>query len=395
MANIILFDPISNRESLLPFTFTRPVSEIRVGIFTIAEKWMNYFNSSVSYLTRPHLSIKYALKSTSDNILINGAICPDKELVDAIQKLEKWEILLKNNTILAIRTAKIENANELPQILKSFNKSIPFKREVTEIIHFWDIFKNNGSQIRADFELVKKQGISHKPDDEHSRFYNIKNIFIEEGVKIRASILNAENGPIYLGKNSEIQEGAMIRGPFALCENSTVNMGAKIRGDATVGPFSKVGGEISNSVIFGYSNKAHDGFLGNSVIGEWCNLGADTNTSNLKNNYSPIKIYNYPTNSLIDSGLTFCGLAMGDHSKCGINTMFNTGTVVGVNANIFGGNFPPKFISSFSWGESELSQIKFDFDKAIAIAEKVMERRLIKLSDTDKDILKWVFENGR
>ncbi len=253
----------------------------------------------------------------------------------------------------------------------------------------WDIFVLNGGQIRADFTLFDMKH-SQPIDDKHTIVYNKENIFVEEGVKIRAAILNAESGPIFIGRNAEIQEGSVIKGPFALCEGAVINMGAKMRGDTTIGPYSKVGGEINNSVIFGYSNKAHDGFLGNSVIGEWCNLGADTNTSNLKNNYSNVKVWSYLFNDYIDSDRQFCGLMMGDHSKAGINTMFNTGTVVGVNANIFGGGFPPKFIPSYAWGGSEGFQ-RFEFDKAMQVASKVMERRNIMLENEDYEILKYVY----
>ncbi|MCR9081276.1 MAG: glucose-1-phosphate thymidylyltransferase, partial [Cyclobacteriaceae bacterium] len=221
--------------------------------------------------------------------------------------------------------------------------------------------------------------------------YSPENIFIEEGAVIRASILNAEGGPIYIGKNTEIQEGSLIRGPFALCEGSTVNMGAKLRGDTTIGPHSKVGGEVSNSVIFGYSNKGHEGFLGNSVIGEWCNLGADTNTSNLKNNYAPVKLWDYIRGGFTNTGLQFCGLMMGDHSKCGINTMFNTGTVVGVGANIFGDGFPRNFIPSFAWGGAA-GFSTFQFPKFLQTAQAVMQRRKVELGEKDQEMLQKVFD---
>ena len=267
-----------------------------------------------------------------------------------------------------------------------------FSGDLTILRNTWDIFANNGKELRKDFELVKKSGKSIGISDPHTRIYNPENIFVEEGAKVYAAILNAENGPIYLGKNSEVQEGAMIRGAFALCESAVVNMGGKMRGDNTIGPFSKVGGEVSNSVMFAYSNKAHDGFMGNSVIGEWCNFGADSNTSNLKNNYANIKIYSYKEKDYIDSGRQFCGLVMGDHSKCGINIMFDSGGVVGVNASIYGAKYSPKFIRSFSWGDIEELQT-FRLDKALEVAEKVMARRNIVLSDTDKEILTKVYES--
>jgi UDP-N-acetylglucosamine diphosphorylase/glucosamine-1-phosphate N-acetyltransferase len=255
----------------------------------------------------------------------------------------------------------------------------------------WRIFQFNPEQIRLDYALITSGKKSSGIQDKHTIVYNESNIFVEEGVSIRAAILNAEDGPIYLGKNSIVQEGAIIKGPFALCEGSTVGMGSKMRGDTTVGPHSKVGGEISNSVIFGYSNKGHDGFIGNTVIGEWCNLGADTNTSNLKNNYENVKLWNYAKGGFTDTGLQFCGLMMGDHSKCGINTMFNTGTVVGVSANIFGDGFPRNFIPSFSWGGAN-GFTTYQIKKAYETAQKVMERRKVVLDDIEKEILANIFE---
>jgi len=287
--------------------------------------------------------------------------------------------------ILAWRSADMS----LPDLSKDTPK--PFSGTVTLIDQTWRIFQFNAAQIRVDYTLLTSGRKSAGVQDKHTIVYNESNIFVEEGVTIRAAVLNAEDGPIYFGKNSVIQEGALIKGPFALCEGSTVNMGGKMRGDTTVGPFSKVGGEVSNSVIFGYSNKGHDGFLGNSVLGEWCNLGADTNTSNLKNNYENVKLWNYAKGGFTDTGLQFCGLMMGDHSKCGINTMFNTGTVVGVSSNIFGDGFPRNFIPSFSWGGASGFSV-YQLKKAYDTAEKAMERSHVVLDDLEKEILAKVFE---
>ncbi|MBK5279679.1 MAG: glucose-1-phosphate thymidylyltransferase, partial [Bacteroidia bacterium] len=287
----------------------------------------------------------------------------------------------------ALRTSE----HEIPEVISGPITEYP--ETITIIDQVWKIFQLNGSQIREDFKLITKNRKSAGISDKHTRTYSDENIFIEKGVSIKAALLNAENGPIYIGKNSQIHEGAIIRGPFALCEGSHVNMGAKVRGDTTVGPFSKIGGEVSNTVIFGYSNKAHDGFLGNSVIGEWCNLGADTNTSNLKNNFENIKIWNYAKGGFKDTGLMFCGLVMGDHSKCGINMMFNTGTVVGVCANIFGDGYPRTFIPSFAWGGAS-GFTTFQLNKALETATKAMERRNVLLDAADKEILKQVFEQS-
>ncbi len=313
---------------------------------------------------------------------------PDEKIFNAIKALKEGEYLTREGILLAANVNFLPFYEELESFFTAFVK-IEYANTIQIVRNNWDIFVLNGNQIRADFTLFDSKD-SHAIEDQHTIVYNKENIFIEKGVKIRAAILNAESGPIFIGKNAEIQEGSVIKGPFALCEGAVINMGAKMRGDTTIGPYSKVGGEINNSVIFGYSNKAHDGFLGNSVIGEWCNLGADTNTSNLKNNYSNVKVWSYLFNDYIDSDRQFCGLMMGDHSKAGINTMFNTGTVVGVNANIFGGGFPPKFIPSYAWGGSEGFQ-RFEFDKAMQVASKVMERRNIMLENEDYEILKYVY----
>lgn len=383
--NLILFDDPSIRQDLSPFTLTRPVAEIRVGILTITEKWEKHLGTKASFHTDSYLSEKYSLKSTQDNFLINGAICPDDQLVKAIKALKKEEAIAHNGILLAAQTSKT-----------SFDgiKVIDYAHEITLIDQVWKIFQHNGAQIKIDFELIIKGRKSSELNDSHTIVYGEvgKDVFIEEGASIKAAVLNAEDGPIYIGKNAQVQEGALIRGPFALCEGSTVNMGAKIRGDSTVGPFSKVGGEVSNAVIFGYSNKGHDGFLGNSVIGEWCNLGADTNTSNLKNNYENVKIWNYKKGGFKDTGLQFCGLIMGDHSKCGINTMFNTGTVVGVGCNIFGDGFPRTFIASFAWGGAA-GFSTFQVNKMLDTAAKVYQRRGRTLEDVDKKILQHLFES--
>jgi UDP-N-acetylglucosamine diphosphorylase/glucosamine-1-phosphate N-acetyltransferase len=382
--NLILFDEPSVRTQLLPFTFTRPTASIRVGILTLAEKWEKRFNLQASFLTENYLSVKYPLVQTSDNLLINGALCPDARLTEALENLGPNTCLMKNGVRLAVRSPLAT--------LTSFDqaKQTEYDADVTLIDQVWKIFQHNAAQLRTDYEFITTGRTSAGIHDPHTIAYNKQNIFTEEGVIIKAAVLNADNGPIYLGKNSVVHEGALIKGPFALCEGSQVNMGAKIRGDSTVGPFSKVGGEISNAVIFGYSNKAHDGFLGNSVIGEWCNLGADTNTSNLKNNYENVKIWNYATGGFKDTGLQFCGLMMGDHSKCGINTMFNTGTVVGVSANIFGGGFPRTFIPSFAWGGAN-GFSTFQLNKAFDTAERAMARRNVKFDDYDKQILSSVY----
>lgn len=383
--NLILFDDSSIRPDLLPFTLTRPVAEIRIGILTITEKWEKHLKVKASFATEDYLSEKYPTVPSPSSLFVNGALCPDAKVLEAINSLQEGEALYSDNVLLAAKAIDLADANKL--------KNVAHQSEITLVDHVWKIFQYNGSQIIADFNLITQGRQSAPIRDVHTKTYGQlgSDLFIEEGAIIKAAILNAETGPIYIGKNAQIQEGAMIRGPFALCEESHVNMGAKVRGDTTVGPYSKIGGEVSNSVIFGYSNKAHDGFLGNSVLGEWCNLGADTNTSNLKNNYENVKIWNYKKGGFKDTGLQFCGLMMGDHSKSGINTMFNTGTVVGVGSNIFGDGFPRTFIPSFAWGGAA-GFSTFQLNKMLETAEKVLGRRSKVLEEVDKNILRHLFE---
>ncbi len=385
--NVILFDNPTIRQNLLPFTFTRPVAEIRVGILTVAGKWEKYLGAKPSFATESYLSKKFPLHHKADNIWVNGAVCPNADLVAAIKQLSVGDAITHNSMIVAVRTPD----DELPEVITGDIKEIA--TPVTIIDQVWKIYQHNGAQIREDFALLTKGRKSIGVQDSFTRAYNPDQIFVEEGAQVRAAILNAENGPIYLGKNSVVNEGAIIRGPFALCEDSHVNMGAKVRGDTTVGPHSKIGGEVSNSVIFGYSNKSHDGFLGNSVIGEWCNIGADTNTSNLKNSYENIKLWNYGKGGFIDTGLMFCGLMFGDHSKCGINTMFNSGTVVGVSASIFGDGYPRNFIPSFAWGGAA-GFTTYQLNKALDTASKAMARRKIELHADDEEILRTIYDES-
>lgn len=388
--NIILFDDPSIRPNLLPLTFTRPVAELRVGILTIAEKWSRYMGEAVSYLTQPYLQPKYSTLFGTQNLYINGAVCPDEQLLASVRALKLGEALYHGDTLVAVKGDSLEALT----IAELVSNTISSRQECGQCIimrELWDIFLNNGQQIRSDFKLLTAGRQSQPVNDRHTMVYNEENIFIEEGVKIRAAVLNAENGPIYIGKDAVVQEGALIRGPFALCEGSHVSMGGKMRGDVTIGPFCKVGGEVSASVIMAYSNKGHEGYLGNSVIGQWCNLGADTNTSNLKNNYAEVKIWNYAQGGFKNTGLQFCGLMMGDHSKCGINTMFNTGTVVGVSANIFGAGFPRTFIPSFSWGGAAGLET-YQLRKALEVAAKVMERRSIPFDEVEQEMMSDIFE---
>lgn len=379
--NIILFDDPVVRGQLLPLTYTRPVASLRVGILTIAEKWKARMEADVSFGTQTYLEKKFPRNPTSDNYWINGGICPDEAFISVLRILKPNDAIEKNGRIIAVRTAD----DEVPEVIQGAVH--PYIAELTLIDQPWKIFQQNGSQLRADFESIRKGRTSYPVTDKATVVYNEANVFIEQGVTTKAAILNAENGPIYLGKDSQVQEGAILRGPFSLGERSIINMGGKMRGDTTIGPDCKIGGEVANSVVYGFSNKAHDGYLGNSVLGEWCNLGADTNTSNMKNTYDVVKLWSSFKNEFINTGLYFCGLIMGDHSKTGINTMFNTGSVVGVNSNVLNtGGYPPNFIPSFSWaGENT-----YDIEKALATAERALSRRNQKFTDIDRSIIREV-----
>jgi UDP-N-acetylglucosamine diphosphorylase/glucosamine-1-phosphate N-acetyltransferase len=387
--NYILFDPAETWENLLPLTWTRPVSEIRIGILTIREKWERLLGTKVSWLTRDYLQEEFPARLENENILINGSVLPDKSLVRDVSGLKSGEMISSRDIFIAVRLGRQEITDFNPSTWTG-GALLTAEMEPGAIAFPWDIFRLNGEAIESDFTLLtdgrkseKLSPTNHCPET--------GNIFLEQGARVEYAVLNTGTGPIYIAKDAEIMEGAMVRGPFVLGEGSTLKMGSKIYGPTTIGPMCKAAGEIKNSVIFGYSNKAHEGFLGNSVIGQWCNIGADTNNSNLKNNYAMVKLWNYREERFIDSGLQFCGLIMGDHSKCGINTMFNTGTVVGINANIYGDGFPRNFIPSFSWGGAH-GFTTFLLDKAFEVAGKVMERKNLKLSDSNKKLLSTVFE---
>jgi UDP-N-acetylglucosamine diphosphorylase/glucosamine-1-phosphate N-acetyltransferase len=385
--NYILFDGPS-RNNLLPFTFTRPVAEIRVGILTIREKWEKYLGATTTTITEDYLSEKYPMVEMASNVMINASYLPNSELVDMIKHLEENQAIFKDEDVIAFYSKDTQD-----EVSFETYEAIEFDKNLIKIEHTWDIFSKNGEAIQGDFELLTHHRKS-QPIPNSNNCINPEHIFIEEGAQLEFATLNASSGPIYIGKNAEIMEGSLVRGPFALCEHATLKLGAKIYGPTTVGPHSKVGGEVNNSVIFGYSNKGHDGFLGNSVLGEWCNLGADSNNSNLKNNYAEVRLWNYETQGFARTGLQFCGLMMGDHSKCGINTMFNTGTVVGVSANIFGSGFPRNFVPSFSWGGNS-GFTTYLTKKAFEVAQVVMSRRGVEFSEVDKAILEHIFEDTK
>ena len=375
--NIILFD--SNRSNFYPLSYTRPISEFRIGVLTIKQKWENYYKN-VSVKTEDYLANKFPIKQTKDNLWIDARVFPSVEIITELKSLRSGESLEKKGIVFAFRSPDFD--------LEKLNK-IESHVEFNMLNNLWDIFSDNAREIKKDFKLLTANRKSQLLNETNKLVG--KDIFIEKGAKVSCSIFNAEDGPIYIGKDAEIMEGSIIRGPFAMAEKSVLKMGAKIYGATTLGPYCKVGGEVNNSVFFGYSSKAHDGFLGNSVIGEWCNLGADTNNSNLKNNYAEVKLWNYETERFKKTGLQFCGLVMGDHSKCGINTMFNTGTVVGVSANVFGSGFPRNFVPSFSWGGASGFSI-YKLPKVFDVASKVFKRRSLIFDEQEQNILSEVYD---
>lgn len=388
--NVILFDGDS-RQNLLPLTYTRPMGNLRIGILTINEKWEKALRTSISYITEDFLSTKFPVVKDVNNVLINGGLCPNGKIELAISNLNNGESLTNEGVVLA---AKL-NSEELESYLlnKDFSNltSIEYTDEVVLIQNSWDIFAKNGQAMELDFAVVTKGRTSAKLSDSNVLIGD--NLFIEEGATIEGATINTKTGPVYIGKDAEVMEGSLIRGGFALGEHATLKMGAKVYGPTTIGPHCKAGGEISNSLLYGFSNKGHDGFIGNTVIGEWCNLGADTNTSNLKNNYAKVRLWDYGTSRFANTGLQFCGLIMGDHSKCGINTMFNTGTVVGVSANIYGAGFPRNFIPSFAWGGSG-GMIEFRFNKAAEVAEAMMSRRGLAFNEMEEAILQKIYDDS-
>lgn len=385
--NYILFDG-TVRNALLPFTFTRPVADIRIGILTIREKWETQLGTTTTTLTEEYLQEKFPMVEMEENVMINAAFVPNKELVALVQNLKTNQAIFAGDEVVAFFTNEYQEEVDF-----DCYEILDFDTNCIKIEHTWDIFSKNDQAIREDFQLITTDRTS-QPIPKSVNVIAPENIFIEEGAKLEFVTLNASTGPIYIGKNAEIMEGSVIRGPFALCEKAQVKLATKVYGATTVGPHCRIGGEVNNSVLFGYSNKGHDGFLGDSVLGEWCNIGADSNNSNLKNNYEEVKLWSYETENFAKTGIQFCGLMMGDHSKCGINTMFNTGTVVGVSANIFGSGFPRNFVPSFSWGGAS-GFTTYLTKKAFEVAKVVMSRRHVDFTETDAKILEHVFEETK
>jgi UDP-N-acetylglucosamine diphosphorylase/glucosamine-1-phosphate N-acetyltransferase len=370
--------------SLRPLTFTRPVADLRIGILTIAEKWSKYLNTTSGFSTQAYLAAKFPAQ-TQATLHINGSICPDLPLLEAINNLKTGEALYKQDLLIAYN--QINNGEAASTFALALDKVL-YEGHFTRIVFPEDIFRQNDVELKKDFTLLTKGKTSGQLSSTNTILGD--QIFVEEGAEADCSTFNSKLGPIYLGKNSQVWEGSNIRGSFALGENSQLKMGAKIYGQTTIGPFCRVGGEINNAVLWGYSSKGHEGYLGNSVLGQWCNIGADSNNSNLKNNYAEVKLWDYEKSQFRKTGLQFCGLIMADHAKCAINTMFNTGTVAGVSANIFGAGFPRNFIADFSWGGSHGYEV-YTLNKMFQTAEKVFERRNIAFDQLEQDILTEVF----
>ena len=384
---IILFDD-NARNTLLPLTYTRPVADLRIGILTIAEKWAKYLSTDFSFRTEAYLQAKFPINVQDDNIFINGSVCPDEDIVEAIKNLGNGRALRYKNILVAVRLSDVYASAFDP--FGSYTFEMAYDKELVIIQHPEDIFKKNDTELRKDFKLLTQGRKSAKLSSTNTIIGD--EFFAEEGALAECCSFSTINGPIYLAANTEVWEGTNVRGPFALCEYSQVKMGTKIYGATTIGPYCRIGGEVNNAVVWGYSSKGHEGYLGNAVVGEWCNIGADSNNSNLKNNYSEVKLWDYPTQSMRKTGLQFCGLIMGDHAKCGINTMFNTGTVVGVSANVFGGGYPPNYIPDFSWGGAD-GFVEYAYDKMMDTADRAIVRRPHRKFDAaEKAILTEVYK---
>jgi UDP-N-acetylglucosamine diphosphorylase / glucose-1-phosphate thymidylyltransferase / UDP-N-acetylgalactosamine diphosphorylase / glucosamine-1-phosphate N-acetyltransferase / galactosamine-1-phosphate N-acetyltransferase len=383
--NYILFDTPADWVNLNPVTLTRPISDIRCGILKIYEKWEKYLNSSCSFLSTPYLQQKFKTVYAADNIYINAAVLPDEAFVISILNLKLGQKLFSDNILLAYRTTENLSFGFEPE---HDSEPLTFQGQVRKLKQLPDLFLNNANEIKKDFELITSKLKSKTILDPHVVQYKPENLYVAPTAKLKACILNAENGPIYIGENADVQEGSILIGPVAICNDSMVAFGARLRPNTTLGPFSRVGGEVGNSIFQAYSNKAHDGFLGNSFIGEWCNLGANTNNSNLKNDYKTVKLYNYAAQALKETGELFCGTFMGDYTKAGISTMFNTGTVLGVSVNVFGAGFQEKYVPSFTWGGKAEGYEPYRFEKAISVIQATMERKNLALSEFDYEILK-------
>jgi UDP-N-acetylglucosamine diphosphorylase/glucosamine-1-phosphate N-acetyltransferase len=390
MNKIIFTEEFCQPENLHPFTLTRQIQDIRVGILTIREKWERLLGlSSFDKKEDDYKDLDRSVnidETVGDDVcfIIHGNLLPNDELVKATGKLKDGEFITAGGSsgiIFRVTKKQIEKKYKI-----KVTKAAAVKSPVQTICYPWDIFQLNDWAIRQDFELLTKKRKS-QPISKTNRVIKPSQVFIEKGAKMEHCIINASTGPVYIGKNAEVMEGCIIRGPFAMGEGACLKMGSKVYGATTLGPRCVVGGEIKNSVLFGYSNKAHDGYLGDSVIGEWCNLGAGTTNSNLKNNASAVKVWT-PSGEM-NAG-NKCGVMMGDYSKTAVNTAINTGTVVGVCCNVFGTGLTPKYIPSFSWGSEGIK--RYEFEKVFPDIEDWKQLKGETMNENEKTILKYVFE---
>lgn len=384
----LIFSDAQYWDVFLPLTYTKPIAELRTGILTFSERWQKLLNTKeIAFVTEDYLQNKFKTYEKKESLLITPNFLPSDNVLNQIKNLQLGEALIYKDEVLAARLDMQDFS------LSKIDKMTDVTEELTFFTQPTDLFSLNDKAIDFDFDLVTKGKVSQELSKTNGFLGKKEDLFIEDGAEIEFATLNCKTGKIYIGKNAEIMEGSVVRGSLALCEGSKINMGSKIYGATTIGPHSKVGGEVNNIIISGFTNKGHEGFVGNSVIGEWCNLGADTNSSNLKNNYAEVKLWSYKSKKFEKTGLQFCGLIMGDHSKTAINTQFNTGTVVGVGANIFKSGFPPNVIDHFSWGGFKGDE-KFRLATAYEVAEKAMARRKMPLTEEDKRILEWVYNNA-
>ncbi len=383
MKNIVLFDSPTTKINLLPLSYTRPLCDLRVGITTIREKWEALLPGVYSVLTDDYLSEKFKAELTGDNLFIAGNVLPDSDLVKAVDELRAGEALSGENGLIALRGTVEQFKNGV--------SAQTYAGKVAEVKFLYDIFLLNDNAVRDDFKRLTSGKVSAPVDQSNTVIGDPSMIFIAPSATVQGAMLNTTKGPVFIDEEAEVMEGSCLRGPVAVCRHSVVNMGTKIYGATTIGPWCKVGGELNNVVMIGYSNKAHDGFLGNAVIGEWCNLGAGCVASNLKNDYTEIKLWNYAAHRFTKTGLQFCGLMMGDHSKAGINTMFNTATVLGVGVNVYGSGFQRNFLASFSEG-SRAGFTDVPLSKFFDIARRVMARRGCELTAADERIFEHINE---
>lgn len=392
MDKIIFTEEFCQPENLYPFTLTRHLQDIRVGILTIREKWemllqLPSFNKKEDNYKDTPLSVTLpdALQD-GDCYLIHGNVLPTPALIQAVQQLQHGQVITTIDGLHIIYKLSKQDINEQQQI--KINQSVPFHQPLAVIQYPWDIFIKNDWAIREDFAAITHRRVS-QPLPAFIQTQGTEHIFIEEGASIGAGVvINASTGPVYIGKNATIMEGTLIRGPFAIGENAVVKMGAKIYGATTIGPHSVMGGEIKNAVIFGHSNKAHDGYLGDAVIGEWCNIGAGVSNSNLKNTANDV--YIWLPNGKQNAGKK-CGVLMGDYARVAINTAINTGTVIGVGANVFTSGLTPKFIPSFAWGIDDTT--RYDLNKALEHINNWKKLKGSSVTTTEKNLLHYIYNH--